>query len=179
MRRRTHWPPGRPSWSVCTDFSRRRRCVWLGQPHVHTGRTERLRLGRGRAVGRGRSGAGRASESCWYGRGDSSISVSYKSLFHNKLEFLFKSPAPAPIPVSQVPAHPDGSGTGHRNARDRRSRSSLRLRRRQGGRAPGLLPGGAETAGAGERTGRFVLRSRPLGLRIFGVSSRYTGGIAA
>ena len=31
------------TWSVCTDFSGRRRRVWLGQPHVHTGFTERLR----------------------------------------------------------------------------------------------------------------------------------------
>ena len=44
MRRRTHWPR-RPSCSVCTDSSGRRRRVWLGQPHVHTGFTERLRRG--------------------------------------------------------------------------------------------------------------------------------------
>ena len=42
VRRRTPWPAG-PSWSVCTDFSGRRRRVRLGQPHVDTGSTERLR----------------------------------------------------------------------------------------------------------------------------------------
>ena len=42
MRRRTH-SPRRPCWSICTDFSGRRRRVWLGQPRVHTGSAERLR----------------------------------------------------------------------------------------------------------------------------------------
>ena len=41
VRRRTPCPR-RPSWSVCADSSGRRRRVWLGQPHVHTGLPERL-----------------------------------------------------------------------------------------------------------------------------------------
>ena len=48
-RRRTH-SPRRPSWLVCTDFSGRRRRVWLGQPRVHTGSAERLRSRTARMV---------------------------------------------------------------------------------------------------------------------------------